>query len=400
MKVTVSLEVRFEVLPDGSVWTISNYHSGFWERYLKVFDQVEIVARAYKVTNVPNEAKRVDRYPKITFKGLPFYIGPYQYAMKWREIRSELNKIIQGSEAVILRVGSPIADIMLPILLRRKHPFIVEVVGDPWDTLSPGSIKSFLRPFLRRWLTHKLKKQVRNSIGASYVTSVRLPERYPVQEGGFKIFASSIELKKEHLSPSPKVFDLDKKSFQLISTGALEDWRKGPDVAFKAMKILKEKGFELKLTWLGDGRARGEIEALAQQLGLKDDINFMGQLSAGSAIFAELDKADIFILPTRGEGLPRALIEAMARGLPAIGSDVGGIPELLDGDLIHQPGNHEELAEKLQFLLTTPGLLNSSSARNWKRAHDYLNEELETRRTSLYQFLRKKTYEWKNSSSR
>ena len=62
---------------------------------------------------------------------------------------------------------------------------------------------------------------------------------------------------------------------------------------------------------------------------LRDRVRFRGQLTTPVDVRAELDRADLFVLPSRQEGLPRAMIEAMARALPCIGSSVGGIPELL-----------------------------------------------------------------------
>ena len=142
MKVTVTLELRFDVMPDGSVWTLSNFHQSFWDRYLAVYDQVEIVARANAITEINPRAKRVDSHPKIIFKALPFYIGPIGYIKKWTQIRRVLKLIEKDAEAVVLRVGSPIADILQPILKAHSHPYAVEVVGDPYDYGLPGSYVS------------------------------------------------------------------------------------------------------------------------------------------------------------------------------------------------------------------------------------------------------------------
>lgn len=75
--------------------------------------------------------------------------------------------------------------------------------------------------------------------------------------------------------------------------------------------------------------------SFAGRLGVADRVTFVGTVPAGAAVRAHLDAADLVVVPSRTEGLPRALIEAMARGLPAVGTTVGGIPELLaDVDLV------------------------------------------------------------------
>jgi glycosyltransferase involved in cell wall biosynthesis len=400
MKVTITLELRFDVMPDGSVWTLSNFHESFWDRYLAVYEQVEIVARANSVTKVSQSAKRVDSYPKIIFKPLPFYIGPIGYLKKWMQIRNILKSVEQEAEAVVLRVGSPIADILQPILLAKSHPYAVEVVGDPHDTFAPRSVKSLFRPFYRWWFCRKLKEQAKNASGASYVTSTRLPERYPATKSKKIIYASSIELLNSQISESSKNYT-GQTDFKLICVGALEDWRKGPDTALRVLSSLRSKGLNASLIWVGDGRNRIQVEKMALDLGLSQNVNFKGHLPSGDAIFKALDEADIFILPTRGEGLPRAMIEAMARGLVCVGSDVGGIPELLSNQYLHDPEDTDRLTLILDHLMRNTPEMNEQSLKNWTKAHDYLSQKLQERRSQLYSVLKGITNEWKkNTSSR
>lgn len=398
MKVTVTLEVRFDVLPDGSVWTLSNFHRSFWNRYLDVYDSVEIVARANYVNEAGPKARRVDESPYVTFRPIPFYIGPWGYLRKWKDIRSTLKKVEEDAEAVILRVGSPIADILQPILEKKKHPFALEVVGDPYDTFAPGSLKSPLRPFYRWYFTRKLRQQARSSSAASYVTSVRLPERYPTPENALRVFASSIELQSHHLSQTSRDYTKT-EVIKLITVGALEDWRKGPDTALKALFKLKEKNISFHYTWVGDGRIRHEVEGLAEKLGLRKHMTFTGHIPSGDAVLNALDTADIMILPTRGEGLPRAVIEAMARGLVCVATDVGGIPELISPEVMHPPGDHHRLTQILTDLINNKSILNQESAKNRMKAENYLSHKIQENRKKMYSTLKGITDEWKKSHS-
>ena len=115
----------------------------------------------------------------------------------------------------------------------------------------------------------------------------------------------------------------------------------GPDVQGlrhsdrRRWRRLVERGLDVRLTLIGDGKFREPLESLAGELHVAERVTWLGQLPAGEAIRRELDEADLFVLPSRTEGLPRAVVEAMARGLPCIASRVGGIPELLaDENLI------------------------------------------------------------------
>ena len=84
-----------------------------------------------------------------------------------------------------------------------------------------------------------------------------------------------------------------------------------------------------------------------------------------------LDEADLFCTPSRTEGLPRALIEAMARGLPAMGTDVGGIRELLDRPFRAPPSDPAALAALIAAFVA--GTVDSGEASRtvWERAQRF-----------------------------
>ena len=99
--------------------------------------------------------------------------------------------------------------------------------------------------------------------------------------------------------------------------GTMSQTYKGHDVLLEAMAILEGRGVRTWVTFVGDGRLRQDIDQAARALSL--DVSFTGRLGAAEDVRAVLDTADLFVMPSRTEGLPRALIEAMARYLPAVG---------------------------------------------------------------------------------
>jgi L-malate glycosyltransferase len=120
-------------------------------------------------------------------------------------------------------------------------------------------------------------------------------------------------------------------------------------------------------------------------------VHFRGNLPSGQAVRAALDAADIFVLPSRQEGLPRALVEAMARALPCIGSTIGGIPELLPPADLVPPGDAEALAAKIREVAADPARRARMSAANLAKAGDYREAELHDRRVAFYRELRART---------
>jgi glycosyltransferase involved in cell wall biosynthesis len=122
-----------------------------------------------------------------------------------------------------------------------------------------------------------------------------------------------------------------------------------------------------------------------------DRVTLTGTLPAGDAVWRQLDAADLFVMPSRTEGLPKALIEAMARGLPAVGSAVGGIPELLAPEDLVPPDDVTALADAIRRLVTDPARMTAASARNLARAADFAETALAPRRDAFYRAVRAAT---------
>jgi glycosyltransferase involved in cell wall biosynthesis len=145
---------------------------------------------------------------------------------------------------------------------------------------------------------------------------------------------------------------------------------------------------------VGDGKHRSELEVRAKALGLVDKVIFLGQLKAGAQVRGQLDKADLFILPSYTEGLPRAMLEAMARSLPCIGTMVGGIPELLSEEEMVPPGDVPALAEKICDVLSDPERLSRMAKKNFEKAWQYSDRVLQIKRVAFYQYVRDVTEVW------
>lgn len=122
---------------------------------------------------------------------------------------------------------------------------------------------------------------------------------------------------------------------------------------------------------------------LAESLNVADRVCFYGNVSAEEVV-TRLNGADIFLLVSKTEGLPRAMIEAMAQGLPCIGSDAGGIPELLDASVIVPKGDAEALAGKIAYMITHLSFTNQQAERNLREAANYENGLLDLKRNRFY----------------
>ncbi len=388
MKVVVSLEQVYRRTPDGRIWTQAMFAASFFARYLRVFDEVTIVARVQDVPHLPQDWQEVSG-PRLRFAPLPFYHGPWQYLLRLSELRRAAAAAIDPTAALILRVASPIAGVLAPVIRHLRHPFSCEVVCDPWDVFGPHGVRHVLRPYLRWHFARQMRRQCAEACAVSYVTERTLQERYPSAPGAPAFGVSDVELGPDAFVATPR--EPREGPMRVVLVGSLAQLYKGPDVLLSALALCRAKGVSIEATIVGDGHYRAQLERQAQSLGLQTSCRFVGQVASGSGVRAHLDASDIFVLPSRTEGLPRALVEAMARGLPCLASAVGGIPELLPPSCLLPPGDAEALAEALCRRANSPGLRHQEAIAHLARAQDFADQRLDAKRLAFYHAVRDAT---------
>jgi len=413
MRACVILEHRFVQTPDGRVWTDGPFPYSFWTRYLAVFGGVRVVARVRPADRPPPAAVPANG-DGVEFAAVPHFVGPWSYVRQAGAVRRAIARAVGADDAVILRVPSTLAAVAFPLLVRRGQPYAVEVVGDPYDAFAPGAVRHPLRRFFRWLFAGDLRRHCRQASAAAYVTAHRLQRRYPPGPQAYVASYSDVQLEgmiterpreyaegrsTAHLLRSgeqvsrraPAGAGAGTGPARLVIVGSLAHLYKAQDVLLEAVALCRHNGLDVQLSIVGDGPYRSRLQAQAAGLGLAEHVQFLGQLTGAAAIRAELDKADVFVLPSRQEGLPRAMIEAMARGLPCIGSHVGGFPELLPPEDMVPPDDAPALAAKIREVLGDPLRRARMSQRNLEKAGEYREDLLCQRRTAFYDQVRRLT---------
>ncbi len=387
MKLDVIIEQRFYRCQNGLYWTANSFPYDFWLRYLISFDEVNIVARVKNVTLPMDDWKRVDG-SNVKFIPLPYYIGPKQFVLKFFGIARALNRRNAESECVILRIPSMLSILYFSInLLGKKKTYGVEVVGDPADAFTASASSSSMS-----WLYSKIfvffqKLQCKQAVSSSFVTKSTLQKTYPPHKDKFSTYYSSIFLSKNQLKYRDNYQKSD-TNMNLIGIGNLSQPYKGADVALGVVSYLVERGIDARLQWIGGGDLIASLNRLASNLGIEERVEFLGNISSRENINMLLDQSDYFVMPSRQEGLPRALIEAMGRGLVCVATRVGGIPELLNDEFIVPPDNIEQFANKLiETAKLDSESLKFQSRKNFEVASQYTNDILDERRKSMYENL-------------
>jgi glycosyltransferase involved in cell wall biosynthesis len=367
MRVLLTSEARFERTPDGTIWGPPAYGRPLWARYVEVFSAVLIAARVRDVqepTSGAAEASAVD----IQFCPLPSYSGLSGLARNLRDVRHRVAAALRIAPAVIVRAPSPLAYLTGRTVADAGRPFAAEIVGDPDQVFAPGAFRHPLRYPIRRLATAAQKRLSREAFAVLYVTRGVLQRRYPT--GGRTYAASDVALDDDAFTSAAHRGSRPSASFVLVTVGALDQPYKGTDVLLDAVRALRRRGAPVKLRVVGDGRLMPLLRQRCCEMGLSGDVEFMGQQDC-AGVRTALDSAHLFVLPSLTEGLPRALLEAMARGLPAVASEVGGVPELLPAECLVPPRQPDALAATIERLMADEAGLRRLGDRNRRTALEY-----------------------------
>lgn len=171
------------------------------------------------------------------------------------------------------------------------------------------------------------------------------------------------------------------KAIKLLLVGSIVP-RKGTDIALSAMETLAKENLGIQLSIVGGKRERYEsyFENIRQRAENLGNVELLGWCNDIKPILKE---ADAVILPSKSEGTPRSLVEAMAGGKPVIATAVGGIPSLIqDGKtgLLIEPDNVNALVTAVCSLINSPQLRNQlgRNARDYVMQHHSFDKHVKT----------------------
>jgi glycosyltransferase involved in cell wall biosynthesis len=368
-------------------------YSFFVERYLQVFDRIRVVARVSD-NSINTTGREPVQGDNVEIISLGDWQGPVKFLLKGGSVARKLRHALSPETAIIMIAPGTIASIAAKPLAQSRRPYGLEVVADPHDVFSPGAHTHPLRSLFQQWYVQRLRHLCYNACAVSYVTQQALQQRYPPGPSTISLGCSDVDLPATAFVPRSRPDSGHKQSYTVISVGTMVQYYKAQDVLIDAVAMCVGEGLNVRLVLVGDGKYRPDMERRARTRGIGERVRFCGQLPAGDAVRAQLDQADMFVLPSRVEGLPRAMVEAMARALPCIGTTVGGIPELLPAESMVPPNDPCALAAKIWEILGKPGCLARMSARNLEVSQAYRAERLASCRLSFYEHLREQTKHW------
>jgi glycosyltransferase involved in cell wall biosynthesis len=358
-----------------------------FDRFLGVSESVEVISRARELSSDDVVSQLVlASSESVTFSPVK--------GTSWKDILFsrlignfiESGKVLSESDLVVLRLPCFLSIIIFPLLIVMRKKYAVEVVGDVYESINGAKGNSFPYKIFAALFMKFTKIIIRKSVGAIYVTRSTLQAIYPPPAlfsyaSNVSIMPVSKELLQERQA---KIDRWQAKAFFVVGImGSYNNNYKGIDVLIRAISLVrKNHNLDVQLEIVGTGN-RNIFVNVIKECSSDGWIKFKGRLNRKS-VYLWLDEIDIYVQPSRTEGLPRALIEAMSRACPAIATDVGGIPELLPQEYLVPPESSELLAEKISFLISHKEEAKIAARESFYQATHYSEDSLKERRDAFW----------------
>lgn len=374
----------------GAYYTLGSYTDEVWNRYLELTDNLTICFRLSKdilsKENAERTRKKIVR-KEISVVELPDINSSKKLFFNFQiisEFNTSLSNAVKKCDFAIIR--QPDKKIVT-FLKKYRKPYLVEVVGPSFESLWYHSWKGKM---LALYSEIRTKMIVKNAPWVIYVTQEYLQKRYPTNGRSLGCSDASI-IMQEPLILEKRIKKIKRIKNKLIigTIGALHIKDKGQVYVIKALSMFKDKDIEYQL--VGDGNNL-KLMNEAKRIGVSDKVFFLGRYSH-ERVLEWLQSIDVYIQPSLDEGMPRSVMEAMSVGLPIIASNVGGISELIEREMLVEPKNYREISNKINSL--SEKRMIESATYNYKHSLQYNINSLAQKREGFY----KEFKEWAMSQN-
>jgi glycosyltransferase involved in cell wall biosynthesis len=303
---------------------------------------------------------------------LPSEFSQYQRGRVFLEKTALKLATLAEQQKINVILATQLWSSLVAVLARKYLPsqtrVIVSVDSHP-STRLPG--REYAELFM--YLIRKHFNEADWVVAVSHGVAQDLVENFGVQADRIKVIHYPINLAQvQELSQEPVEHLWFTGHVPVVLFVGRLDPVKGLGHLLRALARVRQI-MQVRCVLVGDGGQRPQLEALAQELGIAEDVWFAGKQSNP---FRYMKRATVFVLPSLSEGLPNVLIEAMACGCPVIASDVasGGSREVLGGGeygVLVPAGDENAMADALLKLLCEDSLQQAFRQKGPQRAQDF-----------------------------
>lgn len=355
----------------------NNITEAYWRELLDVFDEVSVFARAHATAEPPRAGMTLPE--GVQFIEAPYYVGIAAMLRRLPSLLAATRRLTSLQAVFLLRGPGFLSMIVAAALWPRRKPYFVQVLGDSGAAIKFSSGR-FRGPMalVARFLA---RATCRGAASVTYVAPF-LQTLYPARRGATTAVVSDVSLDDSTFRPAHTTEP--GTPLRLVLVANMEQPYKGHVHLLEAVAMLRRDGVPVRLRLAGDGRQRLELEDLSRRLGLAGEVEFLGPVAWGEQLFSVLDDSDLFVLPSLTEGMPKAVLEAMARGLPVIATPVGALPDVLPADALFAPADAAAIASKIMELHADRAALARLAAHGRSVAERFRAEALAAKRRELY----------------
>ncbi|BCZ79594.1 glycosyltransferase [Paraburkholderia terrae] len=347
--ITFLIDGNFQKVGD-QIYSPHMGYRKFAARFTESFARVQVAARSFPAPHARGEL--------VTGEGAQFIdVGSPRGVTAWivqlPKLIGRIWRVIHNADLLVLRFPGNLSSIAMLLCRASGRPFSAEIVADPADYFSDSASRHPLRR-VARWVhcgaTRHAAKYGRT---VRYVTDRALQMAYPPRTRARSFGFSDVYLPDESFDSRDDARNThdDGGVFRIVNVAMMHNESKGHEILLRAVAALRQRALNVELTLVGDGMLRTDFAQLAVRLGLEDVVHFDGALN-GDDVLRTVSRHELFVLPSLQEGMPRALLEAMAVGVPVIATHVGGVAEVLDPTSLVPPADIDALTERIASVVT------------------------------------------------
>lgn len=288
-------------------------------------------------------------------------------------------KITQINPDIVHAQGTYFPYSLAASLVKDKYPVVLTVHGVIGEDIKFERVPSYIFGSI---ISKQIERYALSRIPYIIAVTPQIKELISNWTGAeIHVIPNGIDLDSISRRREP---ELDKR-FDLFYIGLLIK-RKGVDSLIKAVSIARRKLPDIRLGIAGSGSQEDQLKTLVKELNLGDNIEFLGFLDEGKK-YRYIASADIVVIPSLWEPFGIVLLESMACAKPVIASNIAGIPSIVaDGKtgLLCEPGNVEDLAEKILMLVEDRPLREKMGKAGQERAKEFTWDKIAKRTVELY----------------